>query len=114
MFAMKGAYWSGRKSTSKQDVKLTPEDPHLPGCLRMEERRGLLEKFRGSDLTREEYEKQLKEVVKENQLNRSAVSPTLLRLTIPHGGYIIMSGKGMQKYYQVSTISGLDSSVSLD
>jgi 2OG-Fe(II) oxygenase superfamily len=104
MFAMKGAYWAGKKPTTKNEVVLTPDYPHLPGCLRMEERRALLQKFQNGDLTRKEYEDQLKEVVKENWVNIDAVSPTLLRLTIPHGGHIVMRGKNKQKYYQVSAI----------
>ncbi len=103
-FAMKGNYWAGRKPTIKDTVMLTPGDLHLPGCLRMEERRVLLQKVQSGELTKDDYESQLKEVVKGNKVTRDAVSPTLLSLTIPHGGYIIMSGENMQKYYKVSTI----------
>jgi 2OG-Fe(II) oxygenase superfamily len=101
-FAMHGDYWAGHKRTSIKGIVLTPDDPHLRGCLKMEERRGLLEKHQNGELTKEEYEAQLKGIVSQHKLTQRRVSPTLLSLTIPHGGYIIMSGKNMQKHYQHS------------
>jgi 2OG-Fe(II) oxygenase superfamily len=104
-FAMHGDYWTGRKPTSTKGIVLTPDDPHLRGYLKMEECRGLLERCQNGELTKEEYETQLKGVVSQNKLVRERISPTLLSLTIPHGGYIIMSGKNMQKHYQHSAES---------
>ena len=101
-FAMHGDYWTGRKPISTKEIVLTPDDPHLRGCLKMEERRGLLEKHQNGELTKEEYETQLKGVVSQHKLTQQRISPTLLSLTIPHGGYVIMSGQNMQKYYQHS------------
>jgi 2OG-Fe(II) oxygenase superfamily len=101
-FAMHGDYWAGRKSTLTKETVLTPDDPHLRGCLKMEERRGLLQKHQNGELTQEEYETQLKGIVSQHKLTRERISPTLLSLTIPHGGYVIMAGKNMQKYYQHS------------
>lgn len=101
-FAMKGRYWYGRKSGSKEKVTLTPDDPHLPGCEKMQERRALLDKYGKGELTKMEYETQLRDVVRDLTVNRENLSPHLLSLTVPHGGYIIMHGKNMQKYYNVS------------
>jgi hypothetical protein len=70
----------------------------------MEERMALLQKFQNGEITGGEYEVQLKEVVKVNKPTVEDVSPILLKLTRPHGGYVIMCGKNMQKFYQVSAI----------
>jgi hypothetical protein len=86
------------------NVVLTPDDLHLCGCLRMEERRTLLEQYQNGDLTREKCETELQEVVKQNSVGRDAVSPTLLKLTVPHGGYVITYGKNMQRYYEVRAV----------
>ena len=104
-FAMKGDYWAGQKPTTTKKVVLTPDDPHLRGCLRIEERKTLLDKYQKGELTKGEYETELKNVVSQNRLTRESVSPPLLTLTIPHGGYVIMYGKNMQKYYQVGPIN---------
>lgn len=104
-FAMKGAYWLGKKPTTTNRVVLTPDDPHLRGCLKMNERRALLEKRQNDELTREEYETQLRDVVGPiKKIGREDISPMLLSLVVPHGGYVIMHGKNMQKYYQVRAI----------
>jgi hypothetical protein len=100
---MKGTYWTGRKPTTMIKVVLTPDDLRLRGCLRMEERRTLLEQYQNGDLTREKYGAELKEAVNQNSLGRDDVSPTLLKLTVPHGGYVIMYGKNMQRCYEVRT-----------
>lgn len=103
-FAMKGMYWTGQKHNSGSKLVVTPDDPNLPGCLKGEERRALRAKLERGELTAEAYEAQLKEVVRGNKVSRDNVSPVLLRLVIPHGGYMIMHGENMQKYYQVSDI----------
>ena len=101
-FAMKGGYWWGRKGGGKEKVALTPDDPHLPGCVKMQERRALLDKYDKGELTKEEYQTQLRDVVRDLKVSRDGISPTLMSVTVPHGGYIIMHGKNMQKYYKVS------------
>lgn len=52
-FAMQGGNWSGHKPTTTKEIVLTPDDPHLHGCLKMEERRALLEKHQNGELTKE-------------------------------------------------------------
>lgn len=83
---------------------MTPDDLHLPGCLEMEERNALLEKFRSSDLIKKEYEVQMNVEVRQNKVTRDDVSRTLLSVTIPHAGYVIISCKDMQKHHKVSMI----------
>lgn len=100
-FAMKADYYTGR-TTSNKKLILTPDDPHLPGCQHMEERRDLLSKHEQGELAKEQYETELKEIVKKHKVNRERVSPKLLSITIPHGAYVIMHGETMQKYYQHS------------
>lgn len=85
-------------------VVLTPDDLRLRGCLRMEERRTLPEQYQNGDSTREKHEAELKEVVKQNSVGGDAVSPTLLKQNVPHGGYVIMYGKNMQRCDEVRAV----------
>ncbi|KAF7502636.1 hypothetical protein GJ744_005411 [Endocarpon pusillum] len=101
-FAMKGEYWWGKRDDGQGKVTLTPDDPHLPGCPKMQERRALLDKYGKGELTKQEYESQLRDVVRDFKVNRENVSHLLMSVTVPHGGYIIMHGKNMQKYYKHS------------
>lgn len=96
-FAMKCAYWSGRKHISRDMVVLARDDPHLPGCLRMEERRALLQGFQSGKLTKAGCETQVKKVVEQNKLTREGVSPTLLSLTVPHGWYLSCMARRRRK-----------------
>jgi hypothetical protein len=85
-------------------VVLTPDDLRLRGCLRMEERRTLPEQYQNGDSTREKHEAELNEVVKQNSVGGDAVSPTLLKQNVPHGGYVIRYGKNMQRCDEVRAV----------
>lgn len=104
-FAMKPSSYAGRTDFNCKTVVLKPDDPHLPGYLHIEERRALLDKHQKGELTKEQYEMQLKEIVKQHRVNEEKVSRVLLNITVSHGGYVIMHGESMQKYYQVSHVN---------
>jgi alkylated DNA repair dioxygenase AlkB len=99
-FAMKAKYYSGRRKSKQPDeVPLTACDPHLPGCLKYEQQVGLLQRFKDGELSDDEYRAELTEIVRANKVS-SKVSPPLLTLRVPHGAYVVMHGKNMQKYYE--------------
>lgn len=97
-FAMKSAYRYGRVKKGK-DIQLAPDDPVLPGCEREKERRELLSKKEQGELSEEEFKEQMLFLLQDLPLVERKIL-TVLKCLLPHGAFMCMAGRGMQKFFE--------------
>jgi len=100
MMRMKATYYFGK---SKNGIILA-DDPVLPGCANYKERLEL-KNLRGK-LKDDEYEKRKEKLYGSMKRTKTSAAPEMIKMHLKHGDMVVMHGAEMQKYYEVSAISG--------
>lgn len=95
---MKDKYYKGFTG-SGFNIRPLNNDPILPGCARYDEKVELLRRFRAGEMTKQQYDKDLLELLK--TITKKEASPTIV-MDLYHGDLMVMHGELLQKYYEVS------------
>jgi hypothetical protein len=100
---MKKAWFDGYRQTGKP-IK---DDPVLSGCKHEEERSVLKEKYKAGELSETEYYDARTTLFgsKSTKIGRKVHAPAIINMTLEHGDMVVMHGRDIQNYYEVSTSS---------
>jgi len=96
---MKDQYYNGCNARTRKPLA---NDPILPGCAKYEEKMALERRLGRGEINKADYETARKEILKEPK--RKEAPPSCV-MELNHGDLVVMHGRNLQKYYEVSRAS---------
>ena len=99
-FFMKTQFDCGK--TGAKATTATPNNPILPGCQKEGELRTLRESREKDEIAEAEYQEELIKILKTTTKKDKRSQLMVLELLVEHGDVLIMVGKGVQNFYEVS------------
>lgn len=98
MFRLKSKYYTGLTKDRTGKWKPMDDDPVLPGCNEYEVRKTLKQQYDNHEISEQQYRDERSKVLK-----YMPNPPPVLKMELHHGNILVMSGEGIQKYYEVSS-----------